>query len=101
MKTNRDLLLIFFHDFFVAKVVSGDKHDIDLIVEGPTTHIIYQGHRKEFDSVEFNATVSKKKQFETKSEEQKQGIQVDAKISIRNVSIQQKFISTICDPAQS
>lgn len=47
------------HDFFAVKVVSGEKHDIDLIVEGPTTHIIYQEHRKEYDSVEFNATVSK------------------------------------------
>lgn len=61
-QVHSDFLLMFFnfHDCIVVKVVSGDKHDIDLLVEGPTTHIIYQEHRKEFDSVEFNATVSQK-----------------------------------------
>lgn len=46
--------------FIVVKVVSGDTHDINVLVEGPNTHIIYLEQRKEYDSVEFNATVSKK-----------------------------------------
>lgn len=46
--------------FSLQKVVSGDKHDIDLIVESPSTKIIYQEHRKDYDNIEFNTTVSEK-----------------------------------------
>lgn len=46
--------------FGKQKVVSGEHHDVDLHVESPGTKIIYKEHRKKYDSVEFNTTVSKK-----------------------------------------
>lgn len=44
---------------FGKKVVSGNQHDIDILIHSPTKKVVYEHERQTFDTIEFNTTVSR------------------------------------------